>query len=53
VAFLSFFTQTFLHCETYYYENCRGQGAGASGKSGGGRAERTPLTFRFLYKKRN
>lgn len=25
---------------------------GASGKSGGGRAERTPLTFRFLYKKR-
>lgn len=27
------------------------EGAGASGKSGGGRAERTPLTFRFLYKK--
>jgi hypothetical protein len=39
VAFLSAFTQTFLHYETYYYENCRSQGAGASGKNGGGRAQ--------------
>jgi hypothetical protein len=51
VAFLSVFTQTFLHYETYYYENCRGQGAGQMAKAGAAELRERRSLFTFYIKK--